>query len=490
MKRFIAVCLALLLLIPTLSSCSDDSGSKIGDTTTLAESTAETRPYLDSLGSYNFDGENFSVLCRKDTEYEVAVDELTGDLVDDEIYKRNLEVSERFNVKIVRHAIDGLWPQRDAFMKTLIDEVAAGGGSFDLVLGYQAYMCGVGLADYLRNIHELPAVDLKARYYYHDIIDQITINGKLLYLVGDYTLTVWKHLFVYFFNKQLATDYNMPDLYQLVRDGKWTIDKLIELSADVYADINGDSKEDDGDLYGLATDYGNIADAYYSAFEIPITVPDENGLPTINTDISKFDSVVNKLADYIHNSTGVYSFKMVSTMTETPLADMFVAGRALFFPDMLDNAVKFRGLETDFGILPYPKWDESQKLYRSQSWNGYNVMVVPKDAQNLEKTGVLIEALNAASLKTVVPTYFDTALKLKFTRDDESGEMLEIIREGISYQFGYFFQVPLYAGCEAYRIRDLVEKTKPTVASTFKSVEKKLNANLEELLKVYIGTEP
>lgn len=93
MKRFIAVCLALLLLIPTLSSCSDDSGSKIGDTTTLAESTAETRPYLDSLGSYNFDGENFSVLCRKDTEYEVAVDELTGDLVDDEIYKRNLEVS-------------------------------------------------------------------------------------------------------------------------------------------------------------------------------------------------------------------------------------------------------------------------------------------------------------------------------------------------------------------------------------------------------------
>ncbi len=483
MKRQIATPAMLLV---SLVSCSDNTAStaKTQDTT-VTES--ETRPYLDMLGEYNFDGEDFVVLCRKDTEFEVAVDELTGDLVEDEIYKRNAEISERFNVKIVTHAIDGLWPSRDSFMKTVIDEVSAGGGSFDLIMGYQAYMCGTGLADYLLNIHDLPAIDLGARYYYHDIIDQITINGKLLYLVGDYTLTVWKHLFVYFFNKQLATDYNLPDLYQLVRDGVWTIDRLIELSADVYADVNGNGKEDDGDLYGLATDFGNIADAYYSAFEIPITVPDPDGLPAINTDISKFDSVVAKLSNFIHNSPGVHSFKMISTMTENPLTDMFIAGRALFYPDMLDYAVVFRGLETDFGIIPYPKWDETQKLYRSQSWNGYNFMTVPKDARNLEKTGVMIEALNAASLKTVVPTYFDTALKVKFTRDDESGEMLEIIREGISYQFGYFFQVPLYAGCEAYRIRDLVEKTKPAVASTFRSVEKKLNANLDAILQVYTG---
>lgn len=486
MKRILALFLAVTAAFLPLFSCSEKASTKTSDTA-AATTEEETRPYLDSLGDYNFGGEDFVVLCRKDTEYEAGVDELSGDIVEDEIYRRNLEVSERFNVKIQRYAIEGNWPQRESFMKTLMDEVAASGGSFDLVLGYQAYMCSTGLADYLVNIHELPAVDLDAEYYYHDIISQITINGKLLYLVGDYTLTVWKHLFVYFFNKQLATDYNLPDLYQLVRDGKWTVDKLIELSANVYSDVNGNGKEDDGDLYGLATDFGNIADAYYSAFEIPITVPGPDGLPMINTDISKFDTVVNKLSNFIHNSPGVYSFKMVSTMTENPLNDMFVAGRALFYPDMLDYAVIFRGLETDFGILPYPKWEETQELYRSQSWNGYNVMVVPKDAKNLEKTGVLIEALNAASLKSVVPTYFDTALKVKFTRDEESAEMLDIIRKGISYQFGYFFQVPLYAGCEAFRIRDLVDKSKPAVASTFRSVENKLNANLETILKVYIG---
>lgn len=489
MKRITAFVLAIILLTTLAVSCSDKTDKAGGGDTVATETEAETKPYLDSLGEYNFNGEDFTVLCRKDTEYEVSVDESTGDLVNDEIYKRNLEVSERFNVSIKTHAVEGNWPQRDGFIKTLTDEVAAGGGSFDLVLGYQAYMCSTGLAEYLNNFYDVPAIDLNATYYYHDIIDEITINNKLLYLVGDYTLTVWKHLFVYFFNKQIAADYKLPDLYQLVRDGAWTIDKLIELSANVYSDLNGNSKEDEDDLYGLATDYGNIADAYYSAFEIPITVIDAEGNRAINTDISKFDSAVNKLADFIHNSPGVHSFKMVSTMTEFPLTDMFVGGRALFYPDMLDYAVRFRGLETDFGILPYPKWDEAQKLYRSQSWNGYNIIMVPKDAKNLEKTGVMIEALNAASLKYVIPTYFDTALKLKFTRDEESGEMLEIIRDGISYQFGYFFQVPLYAGCEAYRIRDLVEKTKPAVASAFKSVEKKLNANLEAMLQVYAESE-
>ena len=93
MKRITALLLTVAMLVSIVVSCSD-----------------KTSPYLDSLGKYDFGGETFTVLCRNDTVYEVLVDESTGDLVNDEIYKRNLEISERFKVNIEAYTIDGMWP--------------------------------------------------------------------------------------------------------------------------------------------------------------------------------------------------------------------------------------------------------------------------------------------------------------------------------------------------------------------------------------------
>lgn len=114
-------------------------------------------------------------------------------------------------------------------------------------------------------------------YYYHDIIDEIMVNGKLYYLAGDYTYSVWPSLFVFYFNKQIAENNNVGDLYSLVREGNWTLDKLKELCANVYQDLNGNAEKDDADLFGLATDYGNVADAYYSALQVKITDRDASG---------------------------------------------------------------------------------------------------------------------------------------------------------------------------------------------------------------------
>jgi len=109
MKRILALFLAVTAAFLPLFSCSEKASTKTSDTA-AATTEEEARPYLDSLGDYNFGGEDFVVLCRKDTEYEAGVDELSGDIVEDEIYRRNLEVSERFNVKIQRYAIEGNCP--------------------------------------------------------------------------------------------------------------------------------------------------------------------------------------------------------------------------------------------------------------------------------------------------------------------------------------------------------------------------------------------
>ena len=59
----------------------------------------------------------------------------------------------------------------------------------------------------------------------------------------------------YFFNKKIYEDYSFEyDLYKLVKDGKWTWDKLISMTKQVSVDVNNDSVYNEDDLYGY---YGN-----------------------------------------------------------------------------------------------------------------------------------------------------------------------------------------------------------------------------------------
>lgn len=489
--RIEALFLAAAMIVPTiLSGCGNTAADT--DTTSgegsVSSSDETTSRYRDSLGEYDFGGEDFTVLCRETQNGqffdEVAVDEESGDLVDDAVYKRNAEIGARFNVNIVANKANGSWPDRESFNSLLKTSVMAGDGAFDLVLGYQAYSANLDVAECLYDFMKVPVIDLDAEYYYHDIIDEITVNGKLFYLVGDYTYSVWPSLFVYYFNKQIAEDNGIDGLYDLVREGKWTVDKLSELCAGVYRDLNGNSEKDEEDMFGLATDYENVADAYYSAFQVRITDRGEDGMPRINTDIARMEEVVTKLSALYDNNDGVYAFRTHSSMTTNPLTEMFVEDRALFYPDMLRSAISFRSMETDFGVLPYPKYEESQDKYFTQPHNGYSVMMIPADVKNIEKTAVMVEALNAASLDSVIPAFYDKALKVKFTRDEDSAEMLDIIRDGICFQFGYYYTVTLNEGATDWRIRDVLA-LKKNVASTFAACERRLGSNLEKILDFY-----
>ena len=57
----------------------------------------------------------------------------------------------------------------------------------------------------------------------------------------------------------------------------------------------------------------------------------------------------------------------------------------------------------------------------------HDILAVPITATNLERTGIITEALSAESYKRVIPAYYETALKTKYARDDESVQMLDMI---------------------------------------------------------------
>ena len=53
--------------------------------------------------------------------------------------------------------------------------------------------------------------------------------------------------------------------------------------------------------------------------------------------------------------------------------------------------------------------------------------------------GTMIEAFSAAAYSEVIPAYYETAMQTKFAQDETMPEMLELIREGRVFNFGYVY---------------------------------------------------
>ena len=56
------------------------------------------------------------------------------------------------------------------------------------------------------------------------MMDDFRIGSETYYAYGDIILSANRCVF---FNKTIANDNDMPDHYQLVRDGKWTYDLFL-----------------------------------------------------------------------------------------------------------------------------------------------------------------------------------------------------------------------------------------------------------------------
>ncbi|MBR5516174.1 MAG: hypothetical protein IKU52_08230 [Clostridia bacterium] len=488
MKRIICLLLCVVMLTAMLCACGNKGGggkavSALPEGSHVPEGTT-------------FEGETFKILCREDNAYgehlyEIVADEGETELVNQAVYERNRNVMDIFGLAAIEaNDIPGDWANGGDFVNTFRNSIDAGIGDFDLIMSQQAYMAQGELAQYFYNYYDIPYVNETIEctehdhsYYYPDLINEMSINGKLKYMVGDYCLTYWDHAYVMYFNKKLAQDYQLEDIYQLVRDGKWTYDKVIEMSRGKWTDQNNDQWPDETDVFGYISDIPNTMDALHAQFDAHPTTRNESGDIVISYDVGKVTNILTKVIEF-KATDDFYSAYTTSgdTMAENPLDKIFVEGRALFYPAVLQKAQDFRGMETDFGIVPFPKWDTNQDSYYTSSQDGYSTACIPADAPNLEKAGAIFDTLFAVSKDKVIPAYYDEALTFKYTRDEDSAEMLDIIRQGFTLNFGAFYNQTI----ECVRpFRDMVANDNPNFASYYAAQQKGYERKLAQLLEYY-----
>jgi hypothetical protein len=230
------------------------------------------------------------------------------------------------------------------------------------------------------------------------------------------------------FNKGIAIDYQLEIPYETVLDGKWTMDKFSEMVKIVYTDLNGNNLQDEADLYGMI---GNSKFYGWQAAFTHCYYESDDGVIGLDYDKERFISAAEQIRDLLNGMEGTFM-----TGAE-PDKKIFVDGRAMFHFNSISVLAteEMRASDVDYGVLPLPKFDESQENYVTPTFD--QQFACPVTAAQTDKISLLVEALNIIGYNKVLPAFFDTAMSVKYARDDETAQMLGIIRDTICADLTY-----------------------------------------------------
>ena len=440
---FKKLCILLLLFAFALPACSGGPEKNTPEQSSTAsgpeeEATgdlySERKNVSDGLPEKNYEGYDFTVYLRVEegNNIDFVAEEENGDIVNDAVYRRNLEVSQRFGVNI-KFNFDTTG--NTTYKTTAVNSILAGDDVNDVLGLHGAFAFNYAKENYLIDWKtDLPYVDLNKPWWDSDFAGNMAIANRLFAMTGDISHLSIGATFCLVFNKNLFERYSLEYPYKSVLDGSWTFDRFAKIVKDCSLDLNGDGSQTPGvDLYGFTTGvWGAPIQVFYMAGDRVITI-DEKGVPSLTLYNERTIGIFGKFFDMVASSNcyiGGYSPEYEG--------DMFKSNLAMFAHASMGSLVSLRSMEGDFGVIPFPKYDEATPKYYSLVDAGQNIFAVPVIAGNLERTSVILEALAAEGYRSVVPVFYEKALQVKYARDDDSAGMLDIIRDGRIFDYGYY----------------------------------------------------
>ena len=255
-------------------------------------------------------------------------------------------------------------------------------------------------------------------------------------------------------------------------------DRMLEMVTMTAADLDGNGKMTKADQFGFITsDASSYGLLYASGEKLASFDADKNIVPLDNAE--RLSGVVEKAAPILSNQDITFLTGRDGTGADD-IRFMFEEGRGLFFGEVMQCIIRMRASENDFGLIPWPKYDETQEDY--YTWihtTAGRGLVIPSSQDDLEMAGVIVEAMAAKSMYTVTKAYYDVALTYKYMRDHESAEMLDIILQSRIYDLAKIYNT----GGAVGNIASLITNGKGNFASTWKTTQKVFGKLLEKTIK-------
>lgn len=433
--KLLTLILALLMVAACFASCIqleddiDDGiiGGDEGDAVEVFPETVDKKSY----------GKEFYLSILPDTNpmSYFWVEKSEGDAMSEAIYARQEKVYNYIGVEVIATSAGNYRTYVEPFRSA----VEKKDGSVHCLLSHvQTGVSGFVKKMYLRDLNNLQGVDLEQDYWNIEFMDALAIDGSHYLGFSDFNIL---YSYVLAFNKDLLDQYAgamEKSVYQLVEDHEWTVDQMLALAQLVSTDKTGDGKTDD-DIYGLTGQQWVPWIGFFHASNINLVEQNENGVYEVSfmnaVNAEKTNNLVKKLKDFSVSEFAYLTFPQggSTVSNKVPLH----TGRALMELTSTYGLEGYLKYDLNFGVLPYPLYDQYQKEYRSLQWGGY--LCIPSYLENEQMVGETLEVLSFYS-GDVLTTFYEKMLGKQVADVPEDAKMLdEYIWDNVCTDFGQTF---------------------------------------------------
>ncbi len=431
MKKLTLALLLVSLILTVFAACGEgnteagdttDAGTEADTTTAVDDITTEASKEHDLPADLRFDGEEFNIAtyeggnigqgwaCFFDVDEPEA-----GNILEEAAYTRNQEVENRLGVTINCHEL-WQWDGTSHGLMFAIEQCGLSGKDnyqtffMESFITYEPFIIDELVAD----VAAMPYIDLDKPYYNKSANDVYYLRDNLYIFISDITYAC-QNANQWLVNNEMLVDlgYGETYLYDKVNEGSWVLEDVFTMIEGLRSDLNTDGVYDHNDRWGFSGQ-PYAACGLFPAAGIRGTILTEDGF------VFEYGSdyaveVVDRLLDLVEHEDTWFDYGEAWRESFTP----FWNGNSLF----LSYASEIRALnqiEFDFGILPLPKYRESQETYSTPASGG--ITFIPATIQNEELVGAVIEVMASASAKHFVPAFYENFIEQGVIRDDYSRE--------------------------------------------------------------------
>ena len=485
MKRVIALILSLLMLM-SAAACSgsvnesETSGSAdTGEVTATSGGSDETEPenkaYTANIpAGTDYGGATVTIYTYPDSgsgiywcDMDFCFTEETGETLNDALYYRVRDTEEALNVDI------GTFAPSDSNGSTLQKSTLASDGAYDFAFVNAMSCDSLAQNGIILNLRSAEALDMDAPWWDQNVIEDLSIAGKVYMLTGDISIMAKKTLRVIYFNKTIAQNYDIQSPYTMVDEMTWTVDNMNAIVEYVSEDLDGDGEMTEKDRYGLIYQ-ANVIYPLMIGCGVTTASKDADDLPVLSFYNDDTQSAWEKITSMCWNENHAY------------LGDglkMFMEDKGLFSSIELHNLTYMREMDSDFGILPNPMLSEEQGCYYSTiNGNVASMLVVPIDCPDITRTAYVLDTMGAISKNLLTPAYIESYLKGKVSRDNESEKSINIVFDNVRYDLGFCYNW----GSLGSFMMNIFQTKKDTLASTYASTEKIASKMIDKAVTAYL----
>lgn len=444
--RFAALIMAILMLALCFASCaetgSNDTTASQGTTAPAATTETPETTYpvdengyeLDRLPELDYNDKEFVIFTwSNQVTWEWNEDGQTnGDKIHDAVYNRQVRTEERLGIKLVFSKQAGDWNNRKSFITTVEANVESGTkDAFDLI-GQYTPAAPIGATKNLyRDLNEMKYLDFDRPWWPSDIRESCHINNNLYFITGDITGTLVRNVQAVLCNLTLADNLKLPNVYELVNNHDWTMDKFIEIAVGAVQGINPDGSP----AYSVTIANNVVYDNLFYGGGFRFVEYDADGKLSMSSDLKS-----DRLETWFQTCKNLLKSNDDVTLLAVNGSNGFASGNVLFHMGQIaDVQNHLQSVSFDFAILPYPMYDKDQEDYCSITSYWVTMYSIPTNARDPEMSSAVLECLGSYGYRYLTPVIYQECFQYRFLDTLENAQMFDLLHDTLVFDPGHIF---------------------------------------------------